>query len=96
MGVISQWLTMLPVWSKAVGALGAAFGAGLTLAFVLSGWASLPSRVQEHDIKILSLQVEQAAAKDERLETLHKLDRVLCLLTLPDSTRPLDAQRACP
>lgn len=85
MNGINEWLTSLPLGAKVTST--AIFFAGVGL--WLGGYRHLPERV---DV----LELEAAAARAERVETLHKLDRVLCLLTLPDSTTPLDAQRSCP
>lgn len=96
MTAMREWLSSLPMAVKAAGALAGVGGTGVTLGLLFGGWIGLPAQVADQERDIRALQIEAAAAKDERLETLHKLDRVLCLLTLPDSTRPIDAQRACP
>ena len=86
------WLTIGAVF---VGFTGTTFAVGAATSRTIELTSELPirldvaeERLMIHDTAILTLQ-------DATLNVSAKLDRLECLLLLPDSTRPLLASRIC-
>ena len=92
-------LDQIPRWGKATLWLATAVGFGV----VLAGWLGLPDRV-EANTQAISANSVAIGANTARLGALqqsdsvmsHDIRRVICILTLDESTRPIDATKLCP
>jgi len=96
MAAIASFLMSLPQTWRALTALGGAAAIGATVAMLATAFTGLPAQVAENtdSIRAVGRRAEDNRAVVRRVEAQY--DRIICLLTLPDSTPPIQAQRACP
>ena len=80
------WLTII---STLIGLLGGAFALGAATSGAVRGMRGLPVRVEALEAKAIQHDAAIVATED-------KLDRVVCLLLLPDSLSAITAERECP
>ena len=92
-------LDQIPRWGKATLWLATAVGIGV----VLAGWLGLPDRVEANTEAISqnSIAISANTAKLSMMQQSdsilsHDIRRVICILTLDESTRPIDATKLCP
>ena len=83
---LQAWLTLGGILA---GLIGGAFALGATTSGTVGEVRGLPVRVEALEAKAL---IHDAAI----LATDTKLDRVVCLLLLPDSLSAISAERMCP
>jgi len=92
---LPPFLSGLSDFWKSVTALGAAVGLGATLALTLSGYAVVPAQVDAQEARITAIEVEVQGLAVEQLKSSKKLDRVLCILTLPPEATVRESVRTC-
>lgn len=90
MAAVAGLLTgrLSPTW-QALTALGGAFAVGAAITLSAMSFRQLPAQVRAIDERLT--EVEMVAARVDRQYT-----RIVCLLTLPDSVSPMQAERSCP
>ena len=89
------FLQNLSEFWRAAAVLGAAIIFGMTVVFVLSGYTSLPEAVERVE-EVQRGQEVRVQGLESRWSSLEeKVDRVICLLTLPETARISDGIREC-
>lgn len=98
MSTFSEWLKGLPDTVKVFTAAGGLVSIGFTAAVFWFG-AKIEATAQGTDIARDSVQVNARAIQANALraeEVDGRYETIICLLTLPEDTPPLEAQGECP
>jgi hypothetical protein len=109
MSALASWLTSLPEMWKAITALGAVAGLASTCTVATMRFTGVPELVQAHESAIEQNSVTIAdhvelpyhegvleVIRQGDAAIIGRLDRLICLQTLPENTPPLEANRECP
>jgi hypothetical protein len=99
-----MWWRQLEPTYKALTALGSAFAAGFAVivALLMTGAMSPPGvienaeNISQNREMILDGQRADERVLQEVQNVRRQGDRILCVLTLPEGTTPLEAERLCP
>lgn len=88
-------LGKLPEQWKALTALGGAFAIGSVFTMSALSFRGLPAqtRANTDSIQALSRRSVENRVIIDRVDDQY--ERIICILTLPDTIRPLAAERAC-
>ena len=96
MADLAKLLSDLPPTWKAMTAIAGAVSFGAVMGAMLVGFSAIPTDVTANT---RAIRANTAAIVDlARSDTLivSRLDRLICLQTIPSSTSPLEANRRCP
>lgn len=95
MKALAPFLVAIPDTWKALSALAGAVAFGIAVTVMGMRFGELPAQVEQNR----NAHIENASAikilNAEISEQNRKLDRVLCILTLPENTTTLEAERVC-
>ena len=87
-GLSDQW--------RALTALAGAMAVGGAIALSTVAFTGLPAQVREHTDSIRSFSRQVGENRELARRVSGQYERIICLLTLPGGTSPLEAQRECP
>lgn len=90
---LQGWLTIISILG---GLLGAAFALGAATSGAVGDVRGLPVRMEAAEAQIQQHDTRLLEHDNAILATDNKLDRVVCLLLLPDSLSAIESERSCP
>ena len=81
---VRTWFTGLGEFSKALRSIGIIIAITISATLLLASFKGIPAQVQNHELRIQALE-----------ESAVKLDRIICMLSQPDTLKPFQVERAC-
>ena len=82
------WFTGMSEFSKAIRFVGIIIAITMSATLLLASFKNIPEQVRAHETRI------QALEKGQHDSTI-KLDRIICMLSQPDTLKPLQVERIC-
>ena len=92
----AAFLVGLPKGWRVISALVGAASVGLAVGVFLYGFTELPGQVTVNTTDIASTRAEVADIRRDVAAGKAQFERIICLLVLPDSITPIQAEGRCP
>ena len=92
----AAFLVGLPKGWRVISALVGAASVGLAVGVFLYGFTELPGQVAQNTTAIVSTRAEVAELRRGVAAGAAQFERIICLLVLPDSITPIQAEGRCP